>query len=47
MWEKYFPHKVNLIGVKSKVMENKEKKSNENNNKNGFLVEEGKLDKFW
>ena len=29
MWGKYFSHKVGLIGVKSKVMKNKEKKSKE------------------
>ena len=42
MWGKFFSHKVGLIGVKSKVMKNKGK-----NNNSGFLVEEGKLDKFW
>ena len=29
MWGKFFSHKVGLIGVKSKVMKNKEKKSKE------------------
>ena len=47
MWGKYFSHKVGLIGVTSKMMKNKGKKSKEKNNKSGFLVEEGKLDKFW
>ena len=42
MWGKYFSHKVNLIGVKSKVMKNKS-----NEKISGFLVEEGKLGKFW
>ena len=47
MWGKYFSHKMGLIGVKSKVMKNIGKKSKEKSNKSSFVVEEGKLDKFW
>ena len=42
MWGKYFSDKMGLIGVKRKAMKNKGK-----NNKSSFLVELGKLDKFW
>ena len=47
MWGKYFSHKMGLIGVKSKVMKNIGNKSKEKIIKSSFLVEEGKLDKFW